>query len=51
MHSTAHTHIYVCIYSVLMILNKQCLKDVPENTWRRERLPTPVSWPGEVHGL
>ena len=19
--------------------------------WRRERLPTPASWPGEVHGL
>ena len=19
--------------------------------WRRERLPTPVFWPGEVHGL
>ena len=19
--------------------------------WRRERLPTPVSWPGELHGL
>ena len=19
--------------------------------WRRERLPTPVSWPGEFHGL
>ena len=19
--------------------------------WRRERLPTPVLWPGEVHGL
>ena len=20
-------------------------------TWRRERLPTPVIWPGEFHGL
>ena len=20
-------------------------------SWRRERLPTPVSWPGEFHGL
>ena len=20
-------------------------------TWRRERLPTPVFWPGEFHGL
>ena len=20
-------------------------------TWRRERLPTPVCWPGEFHGL
>ena len=22
-----------------------------KNTWRRERLPTPVFWPGEFHGL
>ena len=22
-----------------------------ENPWRRERLPTPVFWPGELHGL
>ena len=22
-----------------------------EDSWRRERLPTPVSWPGEFHGL
>ena len=22
-----------------------------EEPWRRERLPTPVSWPGEFHGL
>ena len=21
------------------------------NPWRRERLPTPVFWPGEFHGL
>ena len=20
-------------------------------TWRRERLPTPIFWPGEFHGL
>ena len=24
---------------------------VGESPWRRERLPTPVSWPGESHGL
>ena len=24
---------------------------VGEMTWRRERLPTPVFWPGEFHGL
>ena len=24
---------------------------VGEIPWRRERLPTPVSWPGESHGL
>ena len=22
-----------------------------EDPWRRKRLPTPVFWPGEVHGL
>ena len=22
-----------------------------EDPWRRERLPTPVSWPGELHAL
>ena len=22
-----------------------------EDHWRRERLPTPVFWPGEFHGL
>ena len=22
-----------------------------EDPWRRERLPTPVFWPGELHGL
>ena len=22
-----------------------------EDPWRRERLPTPIFWPGEVHGL
>ena len=22
-----------------------------EGPWRRERLPTPVFWPGEFHGL
>ena len=22
-----------------------------EDPWRRERLPTPVLWPGEFHGL
>ena len=22
-----------------------------EDSWRRERLPTPVLWPGEFHGL
>ena len=22
-----------------------------EDPWRRERLPTPVFWPGECHGL
>ena len=22
-----------------------------EDTWRRERLPTPVLWPREFHGL
>ena len=22
-----------------------------EDPWRRERLPTPVFWPGEIHGL
>ena len=22
-----------------------------EDSWRRERLPTPVFWPGELHGL
>ena len=25
-----------------------CVGKIP---WRRERLPTPVFWPGEVHGL
>ena len=24
---------------------------IPEGAWRRERLPTPVFWPGEFHGL
>ena len=24
---------------------------VPKIPWRRERLPTPVFWPGEFHGL
>ena len=24
---------------------------VGKNPWRRERLPTPVFWPGEFHGL
>ena len=22
-----------------------------EDSWRRDRLPTPVFWPGEFHGL
>ena len=26
-------------------------KSVSVWTWRRERLPTPVFWPGELHGL
>ena len=30
-----------------MILNV----DNGKATWRRERLPTPVFWPGEFHGL
>ena len=24
---------------------------LPQDPWRRERLPTPVFWPGEFHGL
>jgi len=24
---------------------------VGKNPWRRERLPTPVFWPGEFHGI
>ena len=26
-------------------------EDPLENPWRRERLPTPVFWPGEFHGV
>ena len=28
--------------------NVEELRKIP---WRRERLPTPVFWPGEFHGL
>ena len=31
------------------ILNQNSAK--PFLFWRRERLPTPVFWPGEFHGL
>ena len=29
------------------------LGSIPElgRSWRREQLPTPVFWPGELHGL
>ena len=35
---------------------KACMRSgfdpwVGEIPWRRERLPTPVFWPGEFHGL
>ena len=29
----------------------QCDSWVGKIPWRRERLPTPVFWPGEFHGL
>ena len=50
-------YIYVCIYMYVYIsgasLIAQLVKNLPamQETWRRERLPTPGSWPGEFRGL
>ena len=33
---------------VITHLEPDILEKIP---WRRERLPTPVFWPGELHGL
>ena len=53
---------FIC-YSIMTSLVAQLVKNPPamqetgfdpwvgEIPWRRERLPTPVFWPGESHGL
>ena len=53
---------FIC-YSVMAFLVAQLVENLPavpetgfdpwvgEIPWRRERLPTPVFWPGESHGL
>ena len=60
-----HTHISRedCFFSSRASLVAQLVKNLPamqetwvdpwgqKIAWRRERLPTPVSWPGEFHGL
>jgi len=30
------------------VVHNPCVGEIP---WRRERLPTPVFWPAEFHGL
>ena len=64
-HTThTHTHIYTYIHTLygtsrVAQLVKNCLQYrrpgfdpwVGKIPWRRERLPTPVFWPGEFHGL
>ena len=58
-------YIYVCVYIYIFRLYmdfpcgsvvKQCRRPgfnpwVGKIPWRRERLPTPVLWPREFHGL
>ena len=40
-----------------MVKNPPAVQETPFNPWvgkipwRRERLPTPIFWPGEFHGL
>ena len=48
-----------CIFNKLTVSMAQLVKNPPamrdpwvgKIPWRRERLPTPVVWPGEFHGL
>ena len=55
--------LFVVVVVVLTSLIAQLVKNPPamrrpwfnswvgKISWRRERLPTPVFWPGEFHGL
>ena len=49
LHSGAYTQrkLFIQKYTRTLMFDPQ-LGKIP---WRRERLPTPVFWPGEVHGL
>ena len=48
-----------CLNSLIaqLLKNPTAMQETPvwflgrEDRWRRERLPTPVFWPGEFHGL
>ena len=58
-HNT-HINVWACEWASLVT---QLVKNLPamqetwvqswvgQIPWRRERLPTPVLWPGEFHGL
>ena len=37
--------------SVSNVGNPSSIPELGRFPWRRERLPTPVFWPGEFHGL
>ena len=51
--------IYACIWLIRASLVTQLIKNLPATwetwvrkiPWRRERLPTPVFWPGKFHAL
>ena len=51
-------YVCVCVYIYIYIwasLVAQLVKNLPAVletwVWRREKLPTPVFWPGEFYGL
>ena len=48
---------YLAFLVVQLVKNPAAMQEtwfrslVGKTSWRRERLPTPVFWPGEAHGL
>ena len=47
-------HMYWASLVALLVKNPPAMPGNPwvgKIPWRRERLPTPVFWPGEFHGL